>query len=320
MIVIVNPRAGRSGGRRFRRVVMRLRELAGEVVIWQTRAPGHATALAQQAAAMGVDRVAVAGGDGTINEVVNGLAGSAVPMAVLPLGTANVTAVELGLRGGIDAVVDHAVNGEAATVHLGKAGGRFFLLMLGVGFDAAVVHAVRPGVKRHLGRAAYVLAGLRILARGWESRYRVAGDGWDSEVAGLVAANARRYAGGFVLAPEAGLTRPGLDVFLFRKGSRVALVRYAAGIILGRLARVPGVELRRGVRRLQVDGGPKRTVQLDGDAAGGLPLDIGFVPDSLRLVMPRPPERAMAGSLNSGSNGVTRRAPDGSGCRGFVPE
>ncbi len=284
-VVIVNPLAGRVRRRRLAGALERLRGLVDDVVVMETELPGHATVLAREAVTRGADRVIAAGGDGTINEVANGLVETGVPLAILPLGTANVLAGEIGLPNRPDKAAECAVKGRAVSVHLGKAGPRFFLLMVGVGFDAAVVHGVRDSFKRRMGRLAYVWAGMQVLARGWPCSFRVTVDGREKQAACVVAANARRYAGRFVLAPNAGLTQPRLDLLLFHGSTRRALVRYALGILLGRHIRYPDVEYL-SAQSLEIRGDGPRTVQVDGEPAGDLPLDVRIAPDVLQLVFP----------------------------------
>ncbi len=157
MLVIHNPTAGRRRLRRLRAILLHLAKAGCEATVRPTAARGDAETLARQAAAEGWDVVAVAGGDGTINEAVNGLYGSRVPLAVIPLGTANVVAAELCMPLDPAAIAEVIAGSTVQDIYLGTANGRRFVMMAGVGFDARVVEAIPARVKRALGKGAYVL-------------------------------------------------------------------------------------------------------------------------------------------------------------------
>src|SRR3546814_9912518 len=153
-----------------------------------------------------------AGGDGTINGVVNGLAGGGVPLALLPLGTANVLAAEIGLEESPAGIVRAILRGPAVPIHLGDVNGRHFTLMAGIGLDADVVAAVNPRLKRATGKFAYAVATLQRWLRYRRHRFRIEIDGVPHEAAAAVVANGRYYAGRFVCAGEARMPAPFLPL------------------------------------------------------------------------------------------------------------
>jgi len=285
IVLILNPKAGGVRPSRIAAVRDVLQRCGAEVSVVETTAPGHATQLAREAAATGPDMIMTAGGDGTINEAANGLAGSMVPLAVLPFGSANVLAREIGLP--LDPVAAAAVccKGRVADVWPGVAGKRRFLLMVGVGFDAAVLRRVDASLKARVGRAAYVLAGMQMLTRPWRSRYHVTTGKRSIQAASVIVANAAHYAGPWIIAPDATLFRRELDVCVFRGSARADLVRYAFAVMRGRHAALPDVEMFR-TKSLRIEGGPECCIQIDGDEDGDLPVEICVAGETLPLVVP----------------------------------
>lgn len=306
--IIVNPFAGGSARTKVQedttsdsRFAVSTRGLLGEVVdglraahaevtLVNTHYAGHGCELARAAAHAGVyDVIVAAGGDGTINEVARGLVGAATPMGIIPLGTANVLAIELGLRMRAREICDMLLWGDARLIGTGLVNGEIFLLMAGVGFDGAVVDQIHPALKRLSGQGAFVWAGLCEWLRGPGRALRVTIDGRREEAAWVLITNVRHYAGPFVLAPSASLFQPGLQVFLFRKPGRWAFLTYFVALGLGRLERLSAVDVFVG-STVEVSSAQPVHVEVDGEARGGLPLTLKKGQQFLRMVMPRAPE------------------------------
>jgi len=230
LLVIYNPTAGLWQRRRYVRVLARLRRFGCVITERATTARGDAEAFARAAHTADYDLVVAAGGDGTINEVINGLADSAVPLAILPLGTANVLANEIGLGGSARAVAEAIAHLEPRPVFLGTANGRHFALMVGVGFDARVVERVDLRLKRAFGKLAYALTALRQLFRYRPERYQVDVDGKRFTAAAVVIAKGHFYGGRFIVARHARLDEPRLQVALFERagGTCCAMRRHSS--------------------------------------------------------------------------------------------
>lgn len=270
-LVIYNPVAGWRNRRRFLDVLAALGRLGCIVTLCETTRRGDAEAFARSADPVAHDVVIAAGGDGTINEVVNGLAGGVLPLAVIPLGTANVFAAELGLPGDADGIAELIVKGAACRVHAGMANGRLFIMMAGVGFDADVVRRVSPALKRRFGKLAYVAATLVSLVRYPFPRYRIAIDGVPFQAASAVVAKGHFYAGRFTCTPEARLDEALFHVCLFRRTGAWNAARYALALLFGRLDRLKDVEVVRGAA-VTITGDRPEPVQGDGDIVASLPL------------------------------------------------
>jgi len=163
-LVVVNPAAGQSDTDRVLRLLagaFSVRHAGFDVV--ETGGPGDAVRFAREAAAQGYRAVVAVGGDGTVAEVITGLAGSGVPVGIVPKGTGNQVAFNLGIPRGVEAAVDVVVNGVAAPMDLGQViGGRYFAVAAGTGWDAAIVHLATRELKDRWGFGAYVYAALRV--------------------------------------------------------------------------------------------------------------------------------------------------------------
>ncbi|MBK1667548.1 hypothetical protein CKO28_05820 [Rhodovibrio sodomensis] len=293
LLIVHNPAAGWRRIERFRQTLAQLARHGCPVTVKATTGPGDAETLA--AAAEDVDVVVVAGGDGTVNEALNGLmrrARGMLPLAVIPLGTANVLAGELGLPVEPDGVARAIAHGTIAAAHLGRArfdaGARGFALMAGAGFDAQAVARVRTPVKRKLGKGAYVLAGLEAAASYRYPRLTVTVDGTPHACAQVVVCKGHFYAGRYVLAPDVRPWLPELHVVLFERGGAVNAARYTLGMQLDRLDRMPDVRVLP-ARSVQIDGPAGDPVQGDGDLLGHLPVGIDLLEDAARFVIGDPP-------------------------------
>ena len=289
-LVIVNPAAGRtrSSRRRLDRIVAGLeRRDCAAVVHWAGPEAGDAERLAREAAP-DIDIVVAAGGDGTINAVANGLALAArdVPLAVLPFGTANVLAREIGLPRDPEILAELIAAGSARPIWPGRTGDRLFLTCASSGFDADVVAAIIPGLKRRFGRLAFawgIAAGIARY-RGHELVVRC-DRGEHHAAASVIAAKARLYAGSWVIAPQANLAEPLLDLVLFRRSGRLAVLRYLAALSLGRLSHRGDVTLLR-CRSASLSAAQPLPVQADGEIVGFLPAALGIAERPLYLVQP----------------------------------
>jgi diacylglycerol kinase (ATP) len=296
LLVIYNPTAGNRAQRRLAVWLACLEQLGAPVTLRETNAPRHAEALARAADPALVDAVVAAGGDGTINEVVNGLADASLPLGILPLGTANVLAGEIRLPSGAMDVARILAFAPARPVWPGEAwgdgaeAGRRFLIMAGVGFDADVVEALDSPLKRRLGKVAlgklaYVASIVGRLRDYRPCSYRAELDGVAVDGASLVAAKAHFYGGRFVLAPAARLDDPVFQVVLFGRGGRGAALGYMAAMATGMLPRCSSVRIVP-ARQVRLSEPPGAGVQIDGDIHVRLPVPLRIAATPLQLIQP----------------------------------
>jgi diacylglycerol kinase (ATP) len=297
-VVIVNPKS--QGGKLGKRWP-ELADTIGRAFPFDelhTQAAGDATRLAREALRGGAERVVAIGGDGTINEVINGLSlrpGGGPPLAVVPLGTANVLAHELGMSFSAAAIARTVMSGRLLSMQPGEVSAagavRRFSLMAGTGFDARVVAGVTSPLKRRWGKGAYVW---RSLVEAWHYcpvRYAVEIDGVAYQAASVIVSRGRFYAGPYVVAPAAALAEPTLHVCLFERWGRWQPLRFGAALVLGRLAQMGGYRVITGSEvRLSVhsEAGERRghPVQIDGDDALTLPIAVAVGSGTVRLLLP----------------------------------
>lgn len=208
--LIYNPTSGGFAESRLEAVCRALQGVGIQPRLLATAHPGHATELAREAE--GVEGVISLGGDGTLNEVANGLLGRELPLMFLPGGTANTMAYELGIPRDPVRAVPVMAAAWPRPVRPGLVGERAFLLMVGFGLDALAVYLVTGTLKKRLGALAYLWTGLWAQMRP-AARLRVECPGGE-ELTGawVVGARARRYGGPFSIHPRAGLTRPELGL------------------------------------------------------------------------------------------------------------
>ncbi|MGE4064585.1 MAG: diacylglycerol kinase family protein [Rhodospirillaceae bacterium] len=285
IFAIFNPAAGRNRRQKFDAVVNLLQKAGCAVTVRATEAPGHAETLVRNLAPGDYDLVAAAGGDGTINEVVNGLSGKGIGLGIIPLGTANVVADEIGLRKDIPLVARTLAEGDMRSIRVGVANGRRFVMMAGVGFDANVVSRVSLNLKKLLGPLAYVwTAGMQGF-RDPFARCAVMIDGAPYATISVVACNGRRYGGPFVAAPKADLADDSFEIILMKGRGPLSVTRYGASLVFGKVAMWPDVEVITG-REIVIDGAAGQAVQADGDIIAALPVRISLDPEPVKLAFP----------------------------------
>ena len=307
-VLIYNPVAGgnpRKKERQIRKVAAVLTRQVSELEIAPTRGPDQGRELAARAVQKGSSVIFVFGGDGTINEVVNGMAGSRVPLAVLSGGTANVLARSLKMPRSPVRGARAFLNWEPRRIGLGcvtwfnpEQGKRFFLSVAGVGFDGAVIRNLSSKSKRYLGKVAYGLEGLRQWWRRNIVPFEIVVGGNVRRTAFVVLGRAPKYGGGFRITPGSSIFSDKMIATVFRGTRRRDYLKYLAGIVTGLHpnfndvdvepvvsleCRVPAVDVASsGEVKEIVEVG----VEVDGELVGNLPARIELLPDMLTLLVP----------------------------------
>ncbi|HJU33017.1 MAG TPA: diacylglycerol kinase family protein, partial [Hyphomicrobiaceae bacterium] len=232
------------------------------------------------------DAVVAAGGDGTIRQAAIALIGSPMPLGIIPVGTGNVLAHEIGLARTPSAVADTLLRGPVATVACAQVNGEPFLLMVGAGFDARIVSALDQRLKSRLGKAAYAGPLLGAMVRPVDA-LAVTIDGRSHVATWAVIANARHYGGRFVLAPRTGILQRGLEAVLFKTRSRAALFRQLMLLAAGRLRPDTAGDVHMvACSHVAIVAHRPTPVQVDGDAFGTTPVEIDAGAREVRLIVP----------------------------------
>ncbi len=288
--LIYNPLSGRLRWKRQRdldRATHLLDAYGIRIVRIPTTDAGSATALAREQVAAGRDLIIACGGDGTVNEVVNGMAGSRVPLALLPAGTGNVLAKELGLPWDIWRAAEYIPAGEVRRIALGRAGERYFICMAGVGVDANTVYRLSVQTKLSLGMLSYWIESFRQLLEYEFPLFSVRVEGQGFQAALLIVSRTKNYGGPVQLTRRADLFSDEFEVCLFQRRNRFLYLLYFLALQAGLLERFRDVRFLR-TRRVEAQPGKQRIqVQVDGELAGTLPMDFAIVPEALSLLVPR---------------------------------
>ena len=253
-----------------------------------TTGPGAATELARRAVERGVDLVIVNGGDGTLNEVLQGMVGSRTPLGIWPGGTANVLARDLGLPSDPAGIVDLVAAGREQRISVGLAGTRYFFLMAGIGLDASIIQGVSPALKARAGEAAFWVSGLKHFVAWSPEPFTIGADGATYEGAFAAVGNGPSYGGGIRITPRARLEEAVLDVCIFpTRRFAFTYTRDMIACLFGDPTRFGDVTYFK-TRALSARGSQEEPpwVQVDGELLGPLPMRFEAVPDALTVLVP----------------------------------
>ncbi|MDQ6654537.1 MAG: diacylglycerol kinase family lipid kinase [Verrucomicrobiota bacterium] len=281
--VILNPAAR---GQRAERLRARVEAIATGAVVLTTSRCGDAEALARTAVKEGFDTVVAAGGDGTVNEVVNGMAGTDSALGLLPLGTMNVFATELGLPTGDLAACWEVISAKTTRrVDLPSANGKRFVQLAGVGFDAQVVKETSQSFKRSFGPLSYLVNAAQIAARTppqlrIESEHAVTEEG-----SFVLIGNGRLYGGPFPFFKQAVIDDGLFDVLVFKRLNYLEIVRYMQDVIFSSAITSPEVEYFQ-TTWLRVSSDGAVPVEVDGELIGNCPVEFHIRRHGLQVCAP----------------------------------
>jgi YegS/Rv2252/BmrU family lipid kinase len=284
--IVYNPKARNAPLRERLLAAARAAAPDWEIDLVETSAAGHAISLSREAAASGAGAVFACGGDGTVNEVVNGLAGSACALGVIRGGMGDVFAKEVGIPRKVETALTLQLTGDRRRFDLGRAGERYFLLMAGIGFDAAVVRAVPNPAKKRLGSTSYALWGARLLPvyQPPNVQLSIDGEARESELFWALLGNTRSYGGIIDITSQALVDDGLLDAYLFEGRGLAWEALTALKLALRRHAGAKGVTHRR-LRELTIET-PGLAVQADGEYLGETPMRFTVAAAALDVLLP----------------------------------
>jgi diacylglycerol kinase (ATP) len=301
-LMIHNPNAGNGGKGRERQLdeARRIFSSSGiETQLTETRGPGDATEIAHRASAEGRQLVIACGGDGTLNEIVNGLAtqqnGHRVPLALLPGGTANILAKELGLPWDIPRAAERLVRGHVKEIALGLATPveqpekkRYFLSVAGAGPDGIMVYSLDLDLKAKIGILAYWWQGVRALLRYKFPRFRILTGDQQFDASLVVVGRTKNYGGPFKITTRADLYEDKFEVMAVTTQSGLRYLSYLPTLWLGGLRNTRGVFFCMADKLVcePLDKSPLY-VQIDGEPLARLPVEFKIVPRALKLLVPQ---------------------------------
>ena len=281
-IVILNPAAR---GTKARALWEKIRGFSEDALVRMTSEAGQAREFAEQAVEQGFDTVVAAGGDGTVNEVVNGIAGSDAALGLLPMGTMNVFAAELGIPANnlrkCWEIIDH---GHTRMVDLPRANNRAFVQLAGVGFDAQIVQETDGEFRKNFGPLSYLVAATQIAARK-PPMLTVEANGKQRKGSFVLVGNGRYYGGPFVIFNNAKVDDGKLDVLIFKNLGYLDIVRYLSGIAFGTHLDMHDVEYFQ-TRKAVVKSAGQVPVEVDGEVISTVPVTFHLSRHKLKVLAP----------------------------------
>jgi diacylglycerol kinase (ATP) len=286
VFVVHNLNARVVARRHFDRVITLLKDWGVSLECVRTSRHGEGMRAAADAALSArFDVVVAAGGDGTVHDVASGLLGTQVPLGIVPMGTANVFAREIGLPSSPDRIASTLIHGKVDTIPVGETNGRPVLFVVGIGFDAEAVRRFETAGTRKLGQAGFVMPVLHALISERNRALKVTTNHGSCEAQWVIVTRARRYAGGFLLNKDAAVTRSTFHVVRFRGRGSLVRLRQLAALAGGLVSFDPEVDIEV-TDWVRVEGDPETPVQVDGEMLGALPVEIRIHPQRLQIILP----------------------------------
>ena len=270
-----------------------LRETGHDTWLVPTQGPGTAGAIARSHIAEGAELILAAGGDGTINEIAEGVVFSEVPLGILPAGTANVLANEMGMGSSLESAALQVTECIPTRISVGRLlcmngseRSRIFLLMAGIGLDAKIVYNLNLPLKARIGKLAYYIGGFSLVGRHLDE-FEVSVEGRRLTCSFALISKVRNYGGDLEIARNTSLLDDRFEVVLFEGRNSFRYLKYLVRVAAGKLAGVRGVSLIRSKAACMSGTADRRVyIQVDGEYAGHLPARVEMVPDALTLLMP----------------------------------
>jgi diacylglycerol kinase (ATP) len=282
-IVILNPTARSDRAKRRR---ARVESLARGCTVCASSSAAETEMLARKAAAEGFAKVVAAGGDGTIHAVVNGLVGSPATLGLLPIGTVNVFAIELGLPiHNLDSCWNIIEGDQVRLIDLPSANGKYFVQLAGVGLDAQAVKETSLTLKRNFGPLSYLISAAQIAARKPPRLFLESSNTTVNEASFVLIGNGRRYGGPFPFFKHAVLDDGLLDVVAFKQVGYLEIIKYLQDVFFSSDINLPEVEYFQ-TERLQISSDQDVPVELDGELVGNCPVEFVLRDQQLRVLAP----------------------------------
>jgi YegS/Rv2252/BmrU family lipid kinase len=285
-VIILNPVAGSP--ETLRDWQERVESIARGCPIRVTSYAGEAELLTRRSVEEGFTRIVAAGGDGTVNQVANGIAGSDAVLGLLPMGTVNVFAMELGLPSHNLKLCWDVIEGvNVRLVDLPSANGKYFVQLAGVGLDAQVVKETSLALKRSFGPLSYLISAAQIAARQPPKLLVESENASVDEGSFVLIGNGRLYGGPFPFFKHAVIDDGLFDVVVFKRLGYLEIIKYLQDVVFSADIRVPEIEYFK-TRRLRLTSEQDVPVEVDGELAGNCPVDFQIQKKALRVLAPLP--------------------------------
>lgn len=276
VLIIFNPEAGQRAEQKLKRIVEELKRNELLIDTIKTQYSGHAKIIAQENVNNKYAMLIAAGGDGTINEVLNGMYPTFVPFAIIPLGTANVLAKEAQIGSNASGIVNYILNGSTKPLWLGRSNNKYFALMMSAGLDAVSVTKVNKKLKKWFGKFAYIVSFVKAVMDSKNITYEVLIENKIYYSSGVIVSNGKLYGGEYICAPNASLQENKLYAILTKNTGRINALKYALLMFLQKLPYSDSVTILP-VTKLRINCEQKKIpTQIDGDNGGYVPVDVSI--------------------------------------------
>lgn len=279
--IIYNPNAGTGKIKKLLKIKEHL-DLNHSVTIFDTKKPGDATEIARRESD-NFDIIVAAGGDGTINEVINGIQKDTV-LGIIPLGTANILAIEAGIKNDIKSICKSIEKGVTKKIYISNINNKKFFLMAGIGYDGDIVHKMHPSLKKIFGKAMFGFLGLLEFFKLKKYNIKVETENGTAFGNWVLVTNSKHYAGPYKITKSTSIFNDNIVCYVFNNLSRLGFLYYIFLILfygdLGRSTKITKIISK----NIKISSKEKINVQCDGEKYGNLPIEINFSSESVNLL------------------------------------
>jgi diacylglycerol kinase (ATP) len=279
--IIYNPNAGSAKIKKLLKIKERL-SLKSSVTIYDTQKPGDATSIAKREC-KNFDIIVAAGGDGTINEVINGIDIN-TKLGIIPLGTANILAIEAGIKNDIKSICKSIEKGVTKKIYISNINNKKFFLMAGIGYDGDIVHKMKPSLKKIFGKAMFGFLGLLEFFKLKKYNIKVETESETAFGNWVLVTNSKYYAGPYKITKSTSIFNDSIVCYVFNDLSRLGFLYYIFLILfygdLGRSTKITKIVSK----NIKISSKEKINVQCDGEKYGNLPIEINFSSESVNLL------------------------------------
>ena len=279
--IIYNPNAGSAKIKKLLKIKERL-SLKSSVTIYDTQKPGDATSIAKREC-KNFDIIVAAGGDGTINEIINGIDVN-TKLGTIPLGTANILAIEAGIKNDVKSICKLIEKGNTKKIYISNINDKKFFLMAGIGYDGDIVHKMKPSLKKIFGKAMFGFLGLLEFFKLKKYNIKVETESETAFGNWVLVTNSKHYAGPYKITKSTSIFNDSIVCYVFNDLSRLGFLYYIFLILFyGDLSRSKKVT-KIISKNIKISSKEKINVQCDGEKYGNLPIEINFSSESVNLL------------------------------------
>ena len=279
--IIYNPNAGSAKIKKLLKIKERL-SLKSSVTIYDTQKPGDATSIAKREC-KNFDIIVAAGGDGTINEVINGIDVN-TKLGIIPLGTANILAIEAGIKNDVKSICKLIEKGNTKKIYISNINDKKFFLMAGIGYDGDIVHKMKPSLKKIFGNAMFGFLGLLEFFKLKKYNIKVETESETAFGNWVLVTNSKHYAGPYKITKSTSIFNDSIVCYVFNDLSRLGFLYYIFLILFyGDLSRSKKVT-KIISKNIKISSKEKINVQCDGEKYGNLPIEINFSSEVVNLL------------------------------------